>query len=71
MTGKVSMFSAERGYGFLSVVGERQEYFVHWSAIVGEGYKKLEKGQDVSFDVEIGPKGKPQATQVRVIESEA
>lgn len=55
----------------MSVVGERQEYFVHWSAIVGEGYKKLEKGQDVSFDVEIGPKGKPQATQVRVIESEA
>ena len=56
MTGKVKWFNSEKGYGFI-VSEEGNDVFVHYSAIVGEGYKQLEEGQEVTFDLEVGDKG--------------
>ena len=56
MTGKVKWFNAEKGYGFI----EREDggdVFVHFSAIQGEGFKTLEEGQAVEFDVVEGNRG--------------
>jgi CspA family cold shock protein len=64
--GTVKWFNAEKGYGFIAVDGGGQDVFVHFSAIVGEGYKSLEEGQRVAFDVEQGQKG-PQAARVQPV----
>lgn len=56
MKGKVKWFNAEKGYGFI-VSEEGNDVFVHFSAIVAEGYKSLEEGQEVEFEVEIGERG--------------
>ena len=64
-TGKVKFFNAEKGYGFITIE-EGQDVFVHYSAIEIDGYKTLEEGQEVSFDVVEGPRGE-QAANVRVI----
>ena len=61
-TGVVKWFNNEKGLGFISVEGEG-DVFVHFSAITGEGYKSLEEGQSVQFDVVEGAKG-PQAANV-------
>ena len=61
-TGKVKWFNAEKGFGFISVEGEG-DVFVHFSAILSEGFKTLDEGQDVEFEVEQGAKG-PQAKNV-------
>jgi cold shock protein cspA len=60
--GTVKWFNAEKGFGFISVEGEN-DVFVHFSAIQSEGYKSLEEGQSVEFDVVDGAKG-PQAANV-------
>ena len=60
--GKVKWFSDAKGYGFIEVDGGR-DVFVHYSAIVKEGYKTLLEGQSVQFEVVDGAKG-PQATNV-------
>ncbi|GGH76797.1 CspA family cold shock protein [Pullulanibacillus pueri] len=60
--GKVKWFNAEKGFGFIEVEGG-DDVFVHFSAIQEEGFKSLEEGQDVSFDIEEGQRG-PQATNV-------
>ncbi|AHA29928.1 cold-shock protein [Exiguobacterium sp. Leaf187] len=60
--GKVKWFNAEKGFGFI----EREsgdDVFVHFSAIQSEGFKSLDEGQEVSFEVEEGQRG-PQATNV-------
>ena len=57
--GTVKWFNAEKGFGFISVEG----VFVHFSAINADGYKTLEEGQKVEFDVVDGAKG-PQAANV-------
>ena len=62
MIGKVKWFNAEKGYGFISVEGEK-DIFVHFSAIQGEGFKTLNEGQEVEFEVTDGARG-PQATNV-------
>ena len=62
-TGKVKWFNADKGFGFI----EREngnDVFVHYSAIESDGFKTLDKGQTVSFDVVEGSKG-PQAANVR------
>ena len=63
MQGTVKWFSNEKGYGFLSRP-DGEDVFVHFSAIQGEGYRSLEEGQQVEFDVVEGPKGQ-QAANVR------
>jgi len=60
--GKVKWFSNQKGYGFIATESGN-DVFVHHSAIQGEGYKTLEEGQEVEFDIEKGPKG-DQATNV-------
>lgn len=62
MNGKVKWFNAEKGFGFIERDGG-EDVFVHFSAIQGEGFKTLDEGQDVSFDVVDGPRG-PQAANV-------
>ena len=61
-TGTVKWFNAEKGYGFISIQGE-DDVFVHFSAINSEGFKTLEEGQEVQFEVVQGAKG-PQAANV-------
>jgi cold shock protein len=62
--GVVKWFSSEKGYGFIALEGQ-PDVFVHFSAIQGSGYKSLEEGQRVSFEVEAGKNGKgPQAANV-------
>jgi CspA family cold shock protein len=61
--GTVKWFSNDKGYGFISQPGG-EDVFVHYSAIAVDGYKSLEEGQAVEFDVAEGPKGK-QASNVR------
>lgn len=56
MKGKVKWFNAEKGFGFI-ISEEGNDVFVHYSAIVSEGYKTLEEGQEVTFDVEVGDRG--------------
>ncbi len=60
--GKVKWFNAEKGFGFISVEGEN-DVFVHFSAIQTEGFKTLEEGQDVEFEIVDGARG-PQASNV-------
>ena len=65
-TGTVKWFNAEKGFGFITIDGGEQDVFVHYSAIDMRGYKVLEEGQAVSFEVGTGTKG-PQAEGVTVI----
>ncbi|GGA81166.1 cold-shock protein CspD [Ornithinibacillus halotolerans] len=60
--GSVKWFNAEKGFGFIEVEGG-DDVFVHFSAIQGEGFKSLEEGQQVSFDITEGNRG-PQAANV-------
>jgi CspA family cold shock protein len=62
--GTVKWFNAEKGFGFITTDDGGQDVFVHYSAIDMPGYKVLEEGQAVSFEVGAGPKG-PQAESVR------
>ena len=72
MTGKVKWFNAEKGYGFISQESgfiEREDggdVFVHFSAIQSEGFKTLEEGQAVEFDVVQGNRGEQAANVVRL-----
>ena len=63
--GTVKWFNAEKGFGFISVEGE-DDVFVHFSAINADGYKTLEEGQKVEFDVVDGAKGPQAANEVRL-----
>jgi len=63
-TGAVKWFNAEKGYGFISQ-DDGPDVFVHFSAIDMQGYKTLEEGQRVEFEVTQGQKG-PQAANVRM-----
>jgi cold shock protein len=56
-TGTVKWFNAEKGYGFISQPDGGADVFVHFSAIDMSGYRVLEEGQQVEFEVQEGPKG--------------
>ena len=62
MTGKVKWFNAEKGYGFIECE-TGNDVFVHFSAIQGNGFKTLNEGESVSFDIVEGDRG-PQAANV-------
>jgi CspA family cold shock protein len=62
LKGTVKWFNAEKGYGFISVEGG-EDVFVHFSAIQGDGFKTLDEGQAVEFEITEGNRG-PQAANV-------
>ena len=61
--GKVKWFNAEKGFGFIERE-EGEDVFVHFSAIQSDGFKSLDEGQSVTFEIEQGQRG-PQATNVQ------
>ncbi|MBD0328759.1 MAG: cold-shock protein [Thermoleophilia bacterium] len=63
--GTVKWFSNEKGYGFIEREGG-EDVFVHWKAIMAEGYKSLNEGQRVEFEIVQGPKGAQAANVVPV-----
>lgn len=63
--GKVKWFSNQKGYGFITLESG-SDVFVHHSAIQGEGYKALEEGQEVEFDIQQGPKGEQAINVVKL-----
>ena len=64
MKGQVKWFSNGKGYGFITPESGKKDVFVHHSAIQGDGYKTLDEGQEVEFEITEGPKGM-QATNVK------
>jgi cold shock protein len=63
-TGTVKWFNESKGFGFITPSNGDKDIFVHFSAIVGDGFRTLAEGQKVTFEIEKGPKGL-QATQVK------
>ena len=68
-SGTVKWFSKNKGYGFVEAEGE-SDIFVHFSSIKGKGYRVLEQGDEITFDIVQGPKG-PQAFNVKKVRSGA
>ena len=64
-TGKVKWFNSQKGYGFITPESGK-DVFVHHSAIQGEGFKTLEEGQEVEFEIQQGPKGEQAVNVTRV-----
>jgi len=62
--GKVKWFNADKGFGFITPDAGGTDVFAHFSAIQGRGYRSLNEGQEVEFEVKEGPKG-PQAADIR------
>ncbi len=65
MTGTVKWFNNQKGYGFISD-SEGNDVFVHYSAITGEGFKTLEEGQNVSFEIVEGNRGAQASNVVKL-----
>ena len=65
MKGKVKWFSNQKGYGFITSA-DGKDVFVHYTAINNEGYKTLDKDQEVEFEITTGPKGE-QAKDVKKV----
>jgi cold shock protein len=64
ITGTVKWFNDAKGFGFITPQDGSKDVFVHHSTIAGSGFKSLAEGQQVTFDIEQGPKG-PSATNVQ------
>ncbi len=67
MNGTVKWFNETKGYGFISNDEGGDDVFVHFSAIVGEGFKTLAEGQKVTFDIEADPKNPSKNRAVNVV----
>jgi cold shock protein len=65
-TGTVKFFNSDKGFGFISRADGEKDVFVHFSNVVGDGYRTLEDGQQVEFDLAEGRKG-PEAQNVRAL----
>lgn len=65
-TGTVKWFNSEKGFGFIAPDDGGPDLFAHYSAITGGGYRSLEDGQKVEFEVTQGQKG-PQASEIRAL----
>lgn len=65
-TGKVKWFNAEKGYGFITDEATGHDVFVHFSGIVGTGYRTLEEGQTVTYDVDQDPKNPEKSRAINV-----
>lgn len=65
-TGTVKFFNSERGFGFITPSTGDKDVFVHYSNLAGDGFKNLEEGQQVEFDLGEGRKG-PEAQNVRAV----
>lgn len=65
MVGKVKWFNAEKGYGFIEHEGG-EDVFVHFTAIQGDGFRTLEEGQDVEFEIVQGERGAQAANVTRL-----
>ena len=65
-TGKVKWFNKDKGFGFITIDGSNEDIFVHFSAINSNGFKTLEEGQAVEFDIVEGDRGQ-QAANVTAI----
>ena len=65
ISGTVKWFNESKGFGFITPEDGSKDVFVHFSAIVSDGFRTLQEGQTVTFEVENGAKG-PQASQVSV-----
>jgi CspA family cold shock protein len=66
MRGVVKWFSNEKGYGFITPEDSAGDIFVHYSAIQGSGYRSLDEGMKVEFEVVEGPKGKQASTVTKL-----
>lgn len=67
-TGTVKWFNDEKGFGFITNDAGGDDLFVHFSAIIADGFKTLKEGQKVTFDIEEDvQKGKPRAANVQVV----
>ena len=64
-TGTVKWFNESKGFGFITPDDGSKDVFVHFSAIASEGFRTINEGQKVTYEVEQGPKG-PQAVNVQV-----
>ena len=64
--GTVRLFNSDKGYGFIAQDNGQADFFVHYSEITGAGFRNLEEGQRVEFEIGQGNKG-PQATAVRAV----
>jgi CspA family cold shock protein len=64
-TGTVKWFNESKGFGFITPADGSKDVFVHFSAITAEGFRTLAEGQQVTYEVENGPKG-PQAAKVTI-----
>jgi CspA family cold shock protein len=64
--GTVKWFNNQKGYGFITPEGSDKDVFCHHSAIGGDGYKTLEEGQKVEFEIKDGPKGQEAADVVKL-----
>ncbi|MDE6915513.1 MAG: cold-shock protein [Lachnospiraceae bacterium] len=65
--GTVKWFNAQKGYGFITNEGTGEDVFVHFSAIMSDGYKTLEEGQKVTFDIEQDPKNSSKLRAANVV----